>query len=253
MAQSGLRRVPSGDGFSLTVINCTRRRSTPPNVSDRYRPKIVVVDYGAGNLRSVTRAVALAGADVLLSEHSEAIRDADAIVVPGDGAARSAMDGLEERGLIGPIRDYVASGRPFLGVCLGMQVLMTWSDEDGGTPCLGIVPGRVVRLSTELKIPHIGWNQVEQRRGDPLLAGIADGEDFYFVHSYVAVPDNPAEVIGVTTYGESFVSVIRRGNVVATQFHPEKSADAGLQMYRNFVSVVAGDSAARHQVAHELV
>jgi glutamine amidotransferase len=198
----------------------------------------VVVDYGAGNLRSVARALEAAKADVLVTEDHSALETADAVVVPGDGAARSAMEGLERRRLIEPIRAFIASGRLFLGVCLGLQVLMSWSDEDGGTECLGIIPGKVVKLPDSLKIPHIGWNQVEKRAVHPILDGISDGEDFYFVHSYVAVPNDLADVVGVTTYGVMFASILQRGNVVATQFHPEKSADAGLLMYRNFCRIV---------------
>src|SRR5262249_16729028 len=151
------------------------------------RPQIVVVDYGAGNLRSVARALEAAKANVLITEDPAALEGADGLVVPGDGAARSAMEGLHGRGLIPPIRAFIASGRPFLGVCLGLQVLMSWSDEDGGTECLGVIPGNVVKLPNSLKIPHIGWNQVERRASHPILDGIIDGEDFYFVHSYVAV------------------------------------------------------------------
>jgi glutamine amidotransferase len=222
-------------------------------VSEENRPRIVVVDYGAGNLRSVARALEAAKADVLVTEDYRALDNADAVVVPGDGAARSAMDGLGQRELIAPIRSFIASGRPFLGVCLGLQVLMSWSDEDGGTACLGIIPGKVVKLPDGLKIPHIGWNQVERRAPHPILDDIADGEDFYFVHSYVAVPDDPANVVGVTTYGVPFASILQRGNVVATQFHPEKSADAGLLMYRNFCRIVSRSRLGSDRGIRELV
>jgi glutamine amidotransferase len=222
-------------------------------VTGQSRPRIVVVDYGAGNLRSVARALEAAPADVLVTEDPGALAHADAVVVPGDGAARSAMDGLDRRGLIGPIRSFIASGRPFLGVCLGLQVLMTWSDEDGGTECLGIIPGKVVKLPNSLKIPHIGWNQVEKRSAHPILDGITDGEDFYFVHSYVAVPEDPADVVGVTTYDVTFASILQRGNVIATQFHPEKSADAGLIMYRNFCRIVDRARLVPERTVRELV
>jgi glutamine amidotransferase len=222
-------------------------------VSEESRPRIVVVDYGAGNLRSVARALEAARADVLVTEDYRALDDADAVVVPGDGAAKSAMAGLDQRGLISPIRSFIASGRPFLGVCLGLQVLMSWSDEDGGIECLGIIPGKVVKLPDSLKIPHIGWNQVEMQAPHPILDGIADGEDFYFVHSYVAVPVDPADVVGITTYGVHFASILRRGNVVATQFHPEKSADAGLHMYRNFCRIVARSRLGSERGIRELV
>jgi glutamine amidotransferase len=229
-------------------INPSRQR-----VSEEIRPRIVVVDYGAGNLRSVARALEASKADVLVTEDFHALESADAVVVPGDGAARSAMEGLARRDLITPIRAFIASGRPFLGVCLGLQVLMSWSDEDGGTECLGIIPGKVVKLPDLLKIPHIGWNQVEERSPHPILDGIADGEDFYFVHSYVAVPDDPNDVVGVTTYGVPFASILQRGTVVATQFHPEKSADAGLLMYRNFRAIVDQSRLAAKLDIRELV
>src|SRR5258708_8558829 len=163
------------------------------------------------------------------------------------------MNGLSERGLVGPLRDFVGSGRPFLGVCLGLQVLMTWSDEDGGTECLGIIPGRVVKLPDTLKIPHIGWNQVEKRAPDPIFDNIPDGEDFYFVHSYVAIPDDPANTVGVTTYGVAFASVLRHDNVVATQFHPEHSADFGLMMYQNFINLVERSNQVAGRGVRELV
>lgn len=200
------------------------------------RPKIVVVDYGAGNLRSVARALEASGAEAIVSEYGRDFAGADGLVLPGVGAAGAAMRGLNSRDLIGPLRDAVASGRPFLGVCLGLQVLMSWSDEDGGVECLGIVPGRVVRLPDGLKIPHIGWNQVQQTQPHCLFAGIPDNANFYFVHSYVVVPDDRGVVAGETEYGNPFTSAIAVGNVFASQFHPEKSATFGLRIYRNFVA-----------------
>jgi glutamine amidotransferase len=223
------------------------------SVRDGSKPYIVVVDYGAGNLRSVSRALAAANVDVVVSESPAALIEADAIVVPGDGAARSAMNGLGDRGLIEPLKNFVRSGRPFLGVCLGLQVLLTWSDEDGGTECLGIIPGRVVKLPNTPKIPHIGWNQVQIRAKHPILDGIPDGEDFYFVHSYVALPDDPGDVVGVTTYGVPFASILHRDNVVATQFHPEKSADYGLRIYRNFAALTEASRRAAGRGVRELV
>lgn len=202
-------------------------------------PRVAVVDYGAGNLRSVARALEAGGARAIVTDRAEDLAGADGVVFPGDGAARSAMRGLSKRGLVEPIRAAVVSGKPFLGVCLGLQVLMSWSDEDGGVECLGVIPGRVVRLPHGLKVPHIGWNQVSRRRENRLFDGVADGANFYFVHSYVVVPDDPAGVIGETEYGTRFASVVGKGNVVATQFHPEKSATAGLRIYRNFVAWVA--------------
>ncbi len=203
--------------------------------TNQPRPRVVVVDYGAGNLRSVARALEAAGAEAIVTERGRDFVGADALVLPGVGAAGAAMRGLIARDLVGPVRDAVASGRPFLGVCLGLQVLMTWSDEDGGVECLGIVPGRVVRLPDGLKIPHIGWNQVHQEKPHCLFNDIPDQANFYFVHSYVVVPDNRSVIAGTTDYGLPFTSVIAIGNIFASQFHPEKSAAHGLRLYRNFV------------------
>ncbi len=219
--------------------------------SEKQR-RIVVVDYGAGNLRSVARALQVVGAHPLVSERPSDLDDADGIILPGVGAAGAAMSGLARRGLVEPLRAYVRSGRPFLGVCLGLQVLLTWSDEDNGVGCLGLIPGKVERLPEGLKIPHIGWNQVSQRAAHPIFDGVPDRADFYFVHSYVAVPTDPATIVGVTDYGRPFASVLATGNVVATQFHPEKSADAGLLIYRNFVRWVAAVATERSRNLVEL-
>ena len=200
--------------------------------------KIVVVDYGAGNLRSVARALSHAGVSPIVTEDPRALEGAHGVVLPGVGAAGSAMSGLAARGLVDPLRAYVRSGRPFLGVCLGLQVLLSRSDEDGGVECLGIIPGRVVRLPAGLKTPHIGWNQVDQSRPHPIFAEIPNSANFYFVHSYYAVPDDPSAVIGTTEYGVPFASALAAGSVVATQFHPEKSAADGLQIYQNFTNWV---------------
>lgn len=194
-----------------------------------------MVDYGAGNLRSVARALEAAGATVTVTDRGRDLLAAEAVVLPGVGAAGAAMRGLATRDLIGPLHEVVRSGRPFLGVCLGLQVLMSSSEEDGGVECLGIVPGTVRRLPSDLKVPHMGWNQVEQRVSHRIFAGVPDRANFYFVHSYVVVPDHPAAIAGTTDYGVTFTSAIASANVVATQFHPEKSASAGLKLYENFV------------------
>lgn len=223
------------------------------NNPPEYRPRIAVVDFGAGNLRSVVQALRIVGAEPLITGRADEIAAADGIVFPGDGAARSAMAGLAERDLVGPVRDAVRSGRPFLGVCLGLQVLMSHSDEDGGVECLGIIPGTVVRLRGDLKIPHMGWNQVRQLRAHRIFDGVPDLSDFYFVHSYVAVPDDPADILGETDYAGDFASIIGRGNLVATQFHPEKSATIGIQLYRNFVRWVAESTLTGSRAAVEYV
>lgn len=204
-------------------------------MNDRRRPRIAVVDYGAGNLRSVARALEASGAEAVVTNRASDLARVDGLVLPGVGAAGAAMRGLNGRGLVDPLRDAVASGRPFLGVCLGLQVLMSTSDEDGGVECLGIVPGGVRKLPDGLKVPHMGWNQVQQRSAHRIFQGIPDGANFYFVHSYVVVPDDPRLIIGTTEYGDSFTSAVGFDNVVATQFHPEKSAAHGLRVYRNFV------------------
>jgi imidazole glycerol-phosphate synthase subunit HisH len=202
--------------------------------------KLVIVDYGAGNLHSVARAVTHAGARPLITSNPRYLAEAEALIVPGVGAAADTMMNLHRHGLVEPIREYIASGRPFLGVCMGQQALFDVSEEGGEHECLGVLPGRVVRLPDGLKVPHMGWNQVQITREHPIFEGIPDGSHFYFVHSYYPRPDDPAIVLGETEYGVTFPSVVGRDNVVATQFHPEKSGQAGLQMYANFLKIASG-------------
>jgi glutamine amidotransferase len=201
--------------------------------------KVVVVDYGAGNLHSVSRAVVNAGTRPLVTSNAAYLKDAEALIVPGVGAAADTMANLRRSGFVEPIREYIASGRPFLGVCMGQQALFDVSEEGGEHECLGILPGRVVRFATGLKVPHMGWNQVRIAQPHPIFDGIADGSNFYFVHSYYPKPEDANVVIGETDYGVTFPSVIARDNVVATQFHPEKSGEAGLRMYANFLKIAA--------------
>ena len=172
------------------------------------------------------------------------LSDAEAVIVPGVGAAADTMANLRHSGFVEPIRGYIASGRPFLGVCMGQQALFTVSEEGGEHECLGILPGRVVRLAEGLKVPHMGWNQVRIVRSHPIFEGINDGSYFYFVHSYYPQPDDSSVVIGETEYGVRFPSVIARDNIVATQFHPEKSGETGLRMYSNFLTIAARAGAA---------
>ena len=212
--------------------------------------KLVVVDYESGNLRSVARALESCGVSPVVSGDAGDLADADAAALPGVGSGPAAMAALRQRGLVEPLRDFAGSGRPFLGICLGLQLLLDWTDEEGGAPCLGIVPGRVRRLprgmvggdagGPALKIPHMGWNSVALSGTHPALDGIDSGSYFYFVHSFYAEPEEPEGVIGATEYGLSFCSVYARGGVVATQFHPEKSGPAGLRIYRNFVAMAGG-------------
>jgi len=199
--------------------------------------KVVIVDYGAGNLRSVSRAIAHHGFEPAITCEARAIDGAEALVLPGVGAAADTMRNLQQGGLVEPIREYIDSGRPFLGVCMGQQALLTVSEEGGEHPCLDVVHGRVKRLPAGQKVPHMGWNQVRQRVAHPIFEGIADGAYFYFVHSYYPAPDDPAVVIGETEYGVTFASVLAKDNVVATQFHPEKSGTDGLRFYGNFLRI----------------
>ncbi len=204
--------------------------------------RVIVVDYGAGNLRSVERAIEHVGFTPDVSADARALDDADAVVMPGVGAAADTMRHLQEGGFVEPLRRYIADGRPFLGVCMGMQALLSVSEEGGQHPCLDIVAGRVRKLpstnggGTALKIPHMGWNNVSQVGEHPLFAGIPDESYFYFVHSYYPDPEDESLVIGETQYGVRFASAIARDNVAATQFHPEKSGRYGLQLYHNFLT-----------------
>ena len=199
--------------------------------------RLVVIDYESGNLRSVARAVEKAGVVPIVTSDPAALENADGVILPGVGSGPAAMAALQYRRLVEPLLDYIGSGRPFLGVCLGLQLLLDATDE-GGADCLGLVPGRVRRLPNGLKVPHMGWNTVEFRQEHPLWEGIPQGSYFYFVHSYYADPAARADVAGVTEYGVSFCSIYARNNVVATQFHPEKSGVNGLRVYANFIGRV---------------
>jgi imidazole glycerol phosphate synthase glutamine amidotransferase subunit len=195
----------------------------------------VVVDYGAGNLVSIEQALVTAGATVRRALSGGEIGSPDLLIVPGVGAAAPAMDRLREGGLIDPIRDWVAADRPFLGICLGLQLLYEGSDEDGAAT-LGILSGRTVRLDGAPTLPHIGWNQVERRYEHPAFDGIAPGADFYFVHSYVgspAGPDAASITLAETEHGSRFVSAVARGRLLGVQFHPERSGANGLRLVAN--------------------
>ncbi|MBX7112142.1 MAG: imidazole glycerol phosphate synthase subunit HisH [Dehalococcoidia bacterium] len=197
---------------------------------------MVIVDYGAGNLRSVARAVAHAGVGAVVTSSAQAVADARALIVPGVGAAADTMANLRAGGLVEPIREYIASGRPFLGVCMGMQALFEVSEEGGSHECLGVLPGRIVRFPHGLTVPHMGWNNVRLRAPHPVFEGIEQDAFFYFVHSYHPRPADDAHVIAETEYGGvTFPAVVGRDNLVATQFHPEKSGADGLRLYANFL------------------
>lgn len=205
-------------------------------------PRIAVVDYGAGNLVSIEQALSRVGGSVTIVRDGDGMRDAHALVVPGVGAAAPAMDRLVRHGLLEGIRGWIRDGRPFLGICLGLQLLFEASDEDGART-LGVLPGRAVVLDDAPTLPHIGWNQVVRRREHPLFDGIADGADFYFVHSYAGLPADgldAREVLALTEHGRPFVSAIAREQVLGVQFHPERSGDDGLRLLANFVAIVRG-------------
>lgn len=206
--------------------------------------KIVVVDYGMGNLRSVAQALRHAApeADVLISGEAADIRSADRIVLPGQGAMPDCMRSLRESGVEEAVLE-AARNKPLFGVCVGEQMLFDRSEE-GDTPCLALLPGKVVRFQLDgqlqpdgsrYKVPQMGWNRVRQAVAHPLWQGIADDSYFYFVHSYYAVPDAAEDIVGQTEYGQIFTCAVARENIFATQFHPEKSAAAGLRLYKNFV------------------
>ncbi len=203
---------------------------------------IALIDYGAGNLRSVEKALRYLEADVRLAARPEDLRRAQAVVLPGVGAFDACVQALQRQELLPAIRDFIAGGRPFLGICVGYQALFERSEEFNSCAAgLGIFKGKVVRFSDRhgLKVPQIGWNQIEIARPDcPVFRGIPDGTFFYFVHSFFPQPADQSIIATRTTYGENFASAIWRDNVFATQFHPEKSQKAGLQLLKNFVQFV---------------
>jgi glutamine amidotransferase len=195
---------------------------------------LYVVDYGSGNLRSVQKAFEHVGVTVEVGSDPDRVRDAAGLVLPGVGAFGAAMTELRERGLDQALRERVEAGVPFLGVCLGLQLLFEASEESPGVAGLGLVRGDVRRLPPGQKIPHIGWNQVEMVKDSTVLDGVPDMSAFYFVHSYAVVPTRPADVLTITEYGSTFVSGVEYENVTAFQFHPEKSSVLGLRIYENF-------------------
>ena len=197
--------------------------------------KVAVVDYDAGNTLSVTRALEKVGAKVDLTPDPGRVARADAIVLPGVGAFGDCVRKLEERGMDGACREAIESGKPFLGVCVGMQVLFEGSEESPGVEGLCVLPGEVVRFEVgDLKVPHMGWNQLDVARAHPVLEEL-DGEAFYFVHSYYPDPAERSDVLGTAEYGARFCAAAGRENLVAVQFHPEKSSREGLKLYENFL------------------
>ena len=199
---------------------------------------IAVVDYGRGNLGSVRQAFARLGLEAVVTEDPRVVDGAEAVVLPGDGAFHDAMDTLGRLGLLDSLREAVGGVRPFLGICLGYQLLFTESEEFGHGKGLDVIPGAVRRFPPGLKVPHMGWNQVEHRGDSPLFEGIPSGAHFYFVHSYFPETADPSLQVATCTYGVTFPAAVSRGMLFATQFHPEKSQRWGLRLLENFAAIV---------------
>ena len=196
--------------------------------------RVGIIDYGVGNLRSVEKAFAAVGCDAVVSADEDILQTVERLVLPGVGAFGACMKALTERGFDQLVCERVAQGTPVLGVCVGMQMLFEESEEFGRTRGLGLLRGRVIRLSGDLVVPQVGWNQIRQRLAHPLLQGIADGAFFYFVHSYYCEPADSSVVLGETDYGVAYASAVAHENVSGVQFHPEKSQAAGLRLLANF-------------------
>ncbi len=204
---------------------------------------IAIIDYGAGNIGSVKKAVEYAGGEAVVTADHETIRTADGIIFPGVGAFGDAMRQLEAKGLCGIIRECIESGRPFLGICLGMQMLFERSEEAPGVAGLGVLGGDIVRFAPDmgLKVPHIGWNSIDYDRDCPLFAGLPEKPYVYFVHSYYLKAKDEGCVSARADYGHAFHAAVWRGSCFATQFHPEKSGQVGLTMLKNFVGLTKED------------
>lgn len=198
---------------------------------------IAIIDYGAGNLRSVANAIRKLGYHPKVTNEPGEVLDATAVILPGVGAAADTMNSLIELGMTDAIQKLIQLRKPLFAVCVGLQILLSETDEGGWHECLGVIKGRVKRLPVGLKIPHMGWNQVKQRFTHPIFNGIPDESNFYFVHSFYAEPEDVSVVAGTTEYGISICSMIIKDNVVATQFHPEKSGAVGLDLYANFLKI----------------
>ena len=209
--------------------------------SEVERPIITVIDYQAGNIRSVEKALEKSGASVKVSGKASDLEKSDAVVFPGQGSCDSSMVNLRNQGLDEVLVEWINSGKPFMGVCLGLQLLLEESDE-GDEKGLGVLEGRVEKLPEGQKVPHMGWNSVRFTTDHPVFKGVSQNSYFYFVHSYIAVPKASSIIAGHTEYGRDFCSAVAFDNVVAVQFHPEKSGENGLNIYKNFVSYVESSS-----------
>lgn len=200
---------------------------------------LALIDYGAGNLRSVFKALETVGGEVKIVETADEIAAADGVVLPGVGNFGDGMSKLRERNLVKPILDAISTGKPFLGICLGMQLLLEESEEAPGVKGLGVFKGKVVHFPESIeKVPHMGWNDITIKTSHPCFDGISDGDYFYFVHSYYVAPEDPRVTLATCDYVQEFTAVIGKSNVFATQYHPEKSQDNGLQILKNFVNMV---------------
>ncbi len=200
---------------------------------------ITVVDYGVGNLHSVAKALEKVGADIRVTSDWKDVEKSDGVVLPGVGAFKDSMDAMHRSELAKAIIAYINSGKPFLGVCVGLQMLFAESEEFGFSKGLGVFPGRVVKFSPGQKVPHMGWNQIKIKKDlNPLLKGLKDGDYLYFVHSYYVVPKDSSIVAVETNYGVDFTCMVWEKNVFGTQFHPEKSQTVGLKIYENFKNLV---------------
>jgi imidazole glycerol-phosphate synthase subunit HisH len=204
------------------------------------KPKIVIIDYGMGNLRNVQKAFEKIGSDARLTHNKNEIGRASAIVLPGVGAFKDCVENLEKYGLVEPLLRSIEKGKPYLGICLGLQILFSESEEFGSHKGLDLIKGKVVRFvpDPEHKVPHMGWNTIEKEKEGPMLQGIERGDFFYFVHSYYVIPDKTQWISSFTTYGKPFVSSIWKENLFAIQFHPEKSQQKGLRILENFVKSI---------------
>lgn len=196
---------------------------------------VVIIDYGAGNLRSVINAVTSLGYQPEVTDRPDDVLKARAVILPGVGAAGDTMANLKSFKLDTAIQKYISEDRPFLGICLGLQVLLSRTEEDGGLDCLNIYRGQVKKFSPGLKIPHMGWNQVKFKQKLPVFKNIPDNSNFYFVHSYYPAPNDKNLIAGETEYGIPFCSMLAKGNLLAVQFHPEKSGANGLRLFDNFL------------------
>jgi glutamine amidotransferase len=209
-------------------------------IREAMNPKIVIVDYGMGNLRNVQKGFEKMGCEAKLTRSKKEMERASAIVLPGVGAFKDCMENLERYGLVDPLLRSIEKGKPYLGICLGLQILFSESEEFGSHKGLDLIRGKVVKFKSdpEHKVPHMGWNTIEKEKKVPTLDGLESGDFFYFVHSYYVIPEEPQWISTFTNYGKAFVSSISKENLFATQFHPEKSQQKGLRILENFVKSI---------------